>query len=301
MERRGNGCGCPWVYSAVRKSPSASLPDGRNSPAARLLERADLALRMQRFAEAEQIAADVLKASRTNVVAVSILARALLAQNRGGEAITSLERAVRRGADPGLETLLATVLAAAGRTTDAIAQLGQTTQRRPPFLPAFQELARQLAMAGRVEEAILVAESAIALAPQAADLQLDLSRLHLYRNHRDKARASLAKAHEAAPGRSDILSALARILFQDGDYAAAADVFRRALALSPEDAMARADLAACLLEMGDRDAGEACLRAAYQGRPQMLARTTKALASASHGRFFLRPSALAKFLRGETT
>lgn len=266
-----------------------------------MLERADLALRMQRFAEAEQIAAEVLKASRTNVAAVSILARALLAQNRGHEAIASLERAVRRGADPGLETLFGTALAAAGRIAEAIEQLRHTTERRPPFLPAFQELARQLAMAGRVEEAIAVAESAIALAPAAADLQLDLSRLHLYRNDRNKARTVLKTAQEAAPGRSDILSALARILFSDGDYAAAADTFRRALALSPDDAMARADLAACLLEMGDREAGEACLRSAYHGRPQMLARTTKALANASHGRFFLRPSALTKFLRGEGT
>jgi hypothetical protein len=48
--------------------------------------------------------------------------------------------------------------------------------------------------------------------------------------------------------------------------------------------------------MGDRDGGEANLRSALRGRPQMFGRTTYALAASSHGRFFLRPSALAKFL-----
>jgi hypothetical protein len=75
--------------------------------------------------------------------------------------------------------------------------------------------------------------------------------------------------------------------------------WRHALGLRPDDAMTRADLAACLLEMGERDAGEANLRLALRSGPQMLGRTTYALAASSHGRFFFRPSAVAKFLRGE--
>jgi tetratricopeptide (TPR) repeat protein len=102
-----------------------------------------------------------------------------------------------------------------------------------------------------------------------------------------------------APERPDILTALARVLILDGDYAAAADSLRRVLALHPEDALARADLATCLLEMGDRDAGEANLRSAFRGRPQLLGRGVYALAHSSHGRFFFRQTAAAKFLRGD--
>jgi len=163
----------------------------------------------------------------------------------------------------------------------------------------FQELAGQLSKAGRVEEAIAALESGLALAPDSIDLQLDLARLELYRNARGTARAILLKARDAAPGRPDILSQLARVLLLDGEYAAAADACRHALALRPDDAMTRADLAACLLEMGERDAGEASLRAALHGRPQMLGRTTYALTASSHGRFFFRPSAVAKFLQGD--
>jgi thioredoxin-like negative regulator of GroEL len=92
--------------------------------------------------------------------------------------------------------------------------------------------------------------------------------------------------------------ALARVLVQDGEYASAADAYRQALAHRPDDAFARADLAACFLEMGDRDAGEASLRSALRSGTHLLGRTTHALAASSHGRFFFRPSAVVKFLQG---
>ncbi len=266
---------------------------------AQLLERASLCLRMQQFAEAEQLAIEILKASRTDLAAVSILAQALLAQNRAGEAIAPLEKAARRSGEPGVETLLGAALGSARRRTEAIEQLGRTAARRPPFLPAFQELAGQLAKDGDFGEAIAVIESGLALVPGSVDLQLDLARLHLQRNERGKARAILLEAQQAAPQRSDILTALARVLILDGDYAAAADAFRRVLALHPDDALTRADLATCLLEMGEREAAEAALRAAFRGRPQLLGRGVYALVHSSHGRFFFRQSAAAKFLRGE--
>jgi Flp pilus assembly protein TadD len=78
-------------------------------------------------------------------------------------------------------------------------------------------------------------------------------------------------------------------------------LFRHALGLRPDDAMTRNNLGACLLELGERDAGEASLRAAVRSAPQMAGLAITSLAAASHGRFFLRPSAVAKFLRGEKT
>jgi tetratricopeptide (TPR) repeat protein len=258
-----------------------------------------MALRMQRFAEAEQLAAEVLRASRTDNAAASILAQALMAQNRADEAIAPLEKAARRSGDAAIETLLGAALGGAGRRADAIEQLRRTSARRPPFLPAFQELAGQLAKDGRFEEAIAAIEGGLGLAPQSIELQLDLARLNIQHNVRDKARAILLQAREAAPGRADILIELARVLLLDGDYAAAADAYRHALGHRPDDGLTRADLAACLLEMGERDAGEANLRLAVRGRPQLLGRTTFALAASSHGRFFFRPSAAAKFLQND--
>jgi Flp pilus assembly protein TadD len=79
----------------------------------------------------------------------------------------------------------------------------------------------------------------------------------------------------------------------------AADFYRRALALRPGDGMSRSNLGMCLLEVGKREAGEESLREAVRGAPQIAGQAITSLAASSHGRFFLRPSAAAKFLRVE--
>jgi Tfp pilus assembly protein PilF len=133
------------------------------------------------------------------------------------------------------------------------------------------------------------------------DLRMELGYVHLKRNDRARARAIFLQVLAASPERYDVLPALARVMGLDGEYAAAADLFRRALGLRPDDAVTRTSLGACLLEMGERDAGEAALRVAARTAPQMAGQAITSLAAASHGRFFLRPSEVAKFLRSEKT
>src|SRR5437763_3371076 len=95
----------------------------RPSTPGEALERAALALQAQRFEEAERLAADILKADRSNAAAARLLGQALLLQARPKEAIGPLSRAARRGGDPALETLLARALSDAGRGEDALAAL----------------------------------------------------------------------------------------------------------------------------------------------------------------------------------
>ena len=264
-----------------------------------MLERAAMALNMHRLGEAETLASDVLKAERGNVRAASLLGQALLAQNRADEAIAPLERAARRSDDPALETLHAIALTAAGRREDALKQLKATIARRPVFPPAFRELASQLKKKGEQAEAIAVLERCLALAPDIVELLMDLAALHLTRNERGLARAALSKALAAAPGRSDLLALLAQVMLLDGEYASAADVYRRVLAQKPDEAMIRTEFAVCLMELGERAAGESHLRTATRDRPQLLLRAIHSLAAARHGRFFLRPSAAAQFLQDD--
>ncbi|MBR1190356.1 lipopolysaccharide assembly protein LapB [Bradyrhizobium sp. AUGA SZCCT0160] len=268
----------------------------QNSSRDQALQQASLALQMQQFDRARLLATDILKSNRTDRSAVLVLAHALLAQNRHVEAIAPLERVMRRNSDAEIETLLGAVLCGSRRSADGIQQLRHTAARRPPYLPAFQELAGQLSKAGQLSEAIRTIEEALTLAPASIDLKVDLGRLLLEDNDRARARETLMIARDAAPGRPDILTELGRALLIDGEYAAAADAFRHALGLRPQDPLARANLAACLLEMGERNGGETALRAAIRGRPQMLGRAAYALSASSHGRFFFRPSAVAKFL-----
>jgi predicted Zn-dependent protease len=272
-------------------------PRAKNSRSAELLERAAWALKMNHPGEAERLAAEILKAERGNAAAASLLGQALLAQNRAGEAIVPLEKAARRNNDPALETLLAIALAASGLHDEALTQLRRTAVRRPLFPPAFRELAAQLHKRGDSVEAVAVLERCLAEAPQLVELQMDLAALQLGCNERTLARAALTKALAMAPGRPDVVALLGRAMLLDGEYASAADAYRHVLAQRPDDAMTRAELAVCLLEMGDREGGEANLRAATQVQPQMLFRAIASLATPAHGRFFLRPSDAAKFLQ----
>ncbi len=255
---------------------------------------------MHRPDEAERLAEGVLKSSRSNALAAEILGRALLMQNRADEAIVPLERAARRSDNPAIETLLATALAATGRSDEAFEQLRRTMARRPPFPPAFVEYAGQLSKIGRLDEALAVLENGLTLTPDAADMQMELGFVSIKRNDRARARAMFLQVLATAPERHDALVALAKAMVLDGEYAAAADIYRRVLGLRPDDAMTRNNLGLCLLEMGQRDAGEASLRAVTRSDPQMAGRAITSLATASHGRFFLRPSAAAKFLRVDT-
>jgi len=270
-----------------------------NNALAQLLQQAFSALRARQFDIARQLATEALKSNRTDRNAVLILAHALIGQGHADEAIAPLDKAARRDRDPEIETLLGHALCGAGRNNDGLAQLRRTAARRPAYLPAFQELAGQLANVGEVAEAVGIIEDALALAPASVDLQLDLGRMHVRNNNRAEARRILAAARETAPGRADILTELAWAELLDGAYADAADTYRHALGLRPDDALSRANLAICLMEMGHRNRGETALRSVYGGRPHMLSRAAFALAASSHGRFFFRPSAAAKFLERE--
>jgi tetratricopeptide (TPR) repeat protein len=206
-----------------KRPPAPSAPERPNS-SNHALESAVLALRMQRPNEAERLAAGVLKSNRGDVLAAQLLGRALLMQNRAGEAIVPLERAARRSDDPAIKTLLAQALAAVGRSSEALDHLREATARRLPFPPAFLQYAAQLAKIGRFDEAIAVLESGLGLTPDALDLRMELGFVHLQRNNRATARAIFLEVLEAAPGRYDVLPALAKVMALDGEYAAAAGV-----------------------------------------------------------------------------
>ena len=268
-----------------------------SSKAAQALDAAAFALQMQRPAEAEKLAAGVLRNDRGNVGAAELLGRALLMQRRAADAIEPLQRAAKRTSHPGLETLLAAALGAAGKRDEALAQLRQTTTRRPAFPQAFLELGNQLGKLGRLDEAVAVLEDGIALAPQLVELRVELGFISLKRNDRVRARALFEEILKAAPGRLDATIGLANTRTFDGNYAEAAELYRRALTQRPNDPALRNGLAVCLLELGDRTAGEAALRDLARN-PQMASQAMLSLAGSSHGRFFLRPSAAAKFLQG---
>lgn len=280
----------------MSKRSASSSTSGRPGSSEQALANAVMALRMQRPQEAERLALAVLKSNRQDIAAAGILGRALLIQNRAAEAIVALEKAAQRTADPEIETLLGLALSMAGRWQEALEQFSKAASRRPAYPPAFLEQAGLFSKKGRFAEAVAVLESGLALVPGSVEIRMELGFVHFKRNDRKNARAMMLQALEAAPGRPDILAALAKMMAMDGEYGEAADHLRRVLAQWPGDAVSRNNLGVCLLEMGKREEGEASLRAAVHSAPQAAGMVITALASASHGRFFLRPSDASKFL-----
>ena len=66
----------------------------------------------------------------------------------------------------------------------------------------------------------------------------------------------------------------------------------------PNDFDGWVQLGYCLLEAGDRDAGSDCFRTAARGNPQNYGNVLAALVKSGRGRFWLKPSAAARFFQG---
>jgi Flp pilus assembly protein TadD len=148
-------------------------------------------------------------------------------------------------------------------------------------------------------EAVEVLRQGTAVAPMMTQLWVQLGFACLTLNDRGNARDAFAQALAINPAHPDAVKGLTSVTMHEGDYAQAAELFKRAIADDPDDAAARIGLGNCLLELGQQDAGYACLRGAV-GKGASLQQALKAVVSSGHGRFWLRPSRAAAFLKGDS-
>lgn len=262
-----------------------------------LLRQAVFALQAGRALEAQMLAAQALESSPGEPRALQIFGYALLRQGQAAEALAPLKQAARRTHDPEVETQYAMALQQAGRNDDAIAQLEKATARRPPFPPAFLIYGSLLSYLERRDEAIAVLKRGLALTPQAADMLALLGDNLMAKGEAAAGQAAYRQALAAAPAHVDALYGLARSLQGQGEFAQAGELFERMAAAVPEDAAAQIGLGICRLELGHEEAALAALRRAARMNPRGYAEALAALSIAGRGRFWLRPSRAAKFLR----
>jgi len=269
----------------------------RSGLAERALQQAVAALHAGHADQAEWLAAEAVRANPSDARAQHVLGHALLLQGRAEEAIGPLEQAARRIRDPAVETQLAVALRQSGRDEEALARLTRAVKRRPPFPPAYLELGNLLAALGRSDEAIEVLQQAVAIAPRMGEASVQLGFVHAARGQSDQAREWLLRGLAEQPRDPDALFVLAQLTQAKCDFSGAAELYRRVLALAPDDAASRLGLGVCLLELGQTAAAFEHISAAANSSARMFGEALTALAAAGHGRFWLRPSDAARTLK----
>jgi Flp pilus assembly protein TadD len=264
-----------------------------------LLQRAIFALNSQRAGEAERIARELLKADPRDARALHIFGCALLMQDRAGDAVAPLEAAARGRHDPEIDTQLAVALRRAGRDDEALSRLKRAIKRQPPYGAAFRELGSLLVAKQRHDEAIETLCRGVEVAPMMSDLSVQLGHIFLARRDCASAKAAFTRALDIAPSSFEAVYGMAKAHQEVGENQAAAGYFRRCLTLRPNDPDVWLGLGHCLLELGQRDAGYACFRTAARGDAKRYGHALSSLAASSRGRFWLKPSAAAQYLRDD--
>jgi tetratricopeptide (TPR) repeat protein len=261
------------------------------------LQRAMFALNNQRPGEAERIADEVLKRDSRHAGALYVFGCALLMQGRAQDAVAPLESAARSRHDPAVDTQLAIALRQVGREEDALSRLKRATKRNLPYAAAYHELGSLLVAMGRYEEAIEALSRGVEIAPMMPQLSIQLGYALLWRRRHAEAKAAFARALDISPGSPQALFGMAKAHRDTREDQAAADYFRRYLTAAPDDQNGWLYLANCLLNLRQTEAAYDCFRTAARGDPRRYGTALVSLAGAGRGRFWMRPSAAARFMR----
>jgi tetratricopeptide (TPR) repeat protein len=271
---------------------SSGLNPGRSEA----VQRARLALNSDRPQDAQRIADEILKIDPRDGQALHIRGCALLMQKRAADAVAPLQAAAQRLRDAETDTLLAMALRQIGRPEEALSRLKRATKRRPPYAPTFHELGYLLMSLERYDEAIEALRRGLEIAPMMPQLSIQLGEVFLRRRNYAEARATFARALEIAPTSADALFGMAKAHQSLGEAGRAADYYRRCLLTTPDDAATWLNLGHCLLQLGQIEAGYDCFRSAARGDPKRHGKALTSLAASGRGRFWLKPSAAARFL-----
>ncbi len=275
------------------RAPSSSA-EGREDEQ---LQRAAFALDSRRPNEAERIAGEVLAANPRHARALYLLGCALVMQNRGQDAITPLETAARSRHDPEIETMLGIALRQAGQQQGALRRFMRACKRRPPYAAAFHEMGCLLVSMERYDAAIETFRNGLEAAPMMPELSIQLGYALLWRRNCAEAKHAFTRALEISPHSADALFGMGKAHQEIGESEAAAGYFRRALVSRPDDVGAWLALGLCLLELGQHDAGQDCLRRAARGHRKHYDHALNSLVASGRGRFWLKPSAAARYFQ----
>jgi tetratricopeptide (TPR) repeat protein len=191
----------------------------------------------------------------------------------------------------------ATLALDSGRPGDAERIAAELLGADPRHAGALHILGCALTMQGRYDAAVDALLRGLQIAPSMPQLSIQLGYTELSRSDCANAKMAFARALEVSPGSHDALFGMAKAHQELGESEEAAEYFRRYLTERPNDSGAWLNLGHCLLELGLPDPGYECFRRAARGDAIRYGAALTSLAATARGKFWLRPSDAARFLR----
>jgi tetratricopeptide (TPR) repeat protein len=225
-------------------------------------------IQLRRPDAAEEHLRRVVQLAPATVAAHEGLAEALLQQGKAGEALKSLE--IARRLEPGRSSVLVKLgglYTALGNHDSALAMYRSLVDRSPSNVDALRLLADAACRVGLLRDAETVLVRAATLAPQRAEVWMELGRVQLQHDRFERAEHSLREALRHAPRAATAHAQLGSILVAAGQHETAIPAFEQALELDARNAEALKGLAHALSTLGQLDRAIAMYRKCIEHHP----------------------------------
>jgi tetratricopeptide (TPR) repeat protein len=250
------------VFSSKARSPYTQMylthldEHGNDSPAI-LIENATAANRAVNIPEFVNVAADgiaKIDAPATEFYRLFDVASAMGEKKDYDAAIKTWNEALTLSpGDAKALSNLGVVLAAVGRTDEAVAHYRKAVESEPDYPDGYTNLGIAMARAGKLDEAIPNLQKAAQLSPWDAKAHSNLGAALAESGRGDDAIAECRKALQLSPEDAEAHANLAIALARAGRLDEAIEHFEKALAADPDSGEIHANLAGALLEKGRLD------------------------------------------------
>ena len=157
--------------------------------------------------------------------------------------------------DKAARLALAAALEAQGRIEDALALVQAVAASEPPSAAGQNHLGNLQRAAGRFAEAVETYRLGLVLAPREAVLHYNLAAAYQGTGELTRALDSYQRALQYKPDLVDAYRSLGGVLQSLDRHEEALAAYRRGSEIGPDDGMIRADLALCLLRLGQFEEG----------------------------------------------
>jgi tetratricopeptide (TPR) repeat protein len=230
---------------------------------------ADVLLHQGNVAEARRLSLAVLQKEPSQVTALTVLGVAALEQKEAAEAVENLSQAYARGSNPYRAGRLARALMLDGKAEQALALLQEALQKYPAdsyLLRQYSHLKDQFTDAPSREDALLVdlSREEDAFLPYAEQMKSKLQHLEPAEAVQQLQKIIKVGKRKENPHLYLLLGDLTR---KAGLEADAAEAYRRARELDPENLLALSQLLYCYRRMGRKDEAWPLLKLLLYYRP----------------------------------